>query len=276
FTLRDLVSYNEKHNLANGENNRDGEDHNLSFNFGHEGPTDDPEINALRSRMQRNFLTTLFLSQGVPMLLMGDEYGRTQHGNNNAYAQDNEITWQKWSWTEEEQQLFDFTKRLIRIRMDNPVFHRRRFFCGRAIHGEGIGDILWIRPDGREMTDATWQKGYQRSLGMLLNGEAMDEYDERGQKISDDIFLVLINSHWESVDFTLPGIRQMSAWETVLDTLEFDTPPGEVLAENEYILGPRSLTLLRLRTRADNRLEDGRVRMSLLDQLRKRFSGTQN
>ncbi|MEL6669285.1 MAG: glycogen debranching protein GlgX [Bacteroidota bacterium] len=275
FTLRDLVSYNEKHNLANGEHNRDGEDHNLSFNFGHEGPTDDPEINAVRSRMQRNFLSTLFLSQGVPMLLMGDEYGRTQHGNNNAYAQDNEITWQKWVWTEEEQQLFDFTRKLIETRMSNPVFHRRRFFCGRAIHGEGIGDILWIGADGREMTDGTWQKGYQRSLGMLLNGQAMDEYDERGRKISDDIFLLLINSHWESVDFVLPGIKQMSAWETVLDTLEFDTPPGEVLAENEYILGPRSLALLRLRTRADNRLEGGGAKMSLLEQLRRRFAGSQ-
>ncbi|MEM7573777.1 MAG: glycogen debranching protein GlgX [Bacteroidota bacterium] len=271
FTLRDLVSYNDKHNEANGENNQDGDNNNHSFNYGHEGPTEDAEINATRARMQRNFLATLFLSQGVPMLLMGDEYGRTQHGNNNAYAQDNEISWMSWEWTEEQQELFDFTREMIQLRMNNPVFHRRRFFSGRAIHGQDIGDILWIDTDGEEMTDEKWQSGHQRCLGMLLNGEAMSEYDERGQQICDDIFLMLINSYWESQDFILPGVRSMSRWERIIDTNSTQIPLGKtVLAKEAYQLGPRTLVLLRLRAR-----KSSTQKVSILEQVRRLLQGIQ-
>jgi glycogen operon protein len=270
FTLRDLYSYNEKHNEANGENNRDGESHNDSWNCGVEGPTDDPEIRKLRLRMQRNQLSTLFLSQGVPMLTMGDEYGRTQQGNNNAYCQDNEISWFDWNWTKEQQGLYEFTRHLIELRRDNPVFHRRRFFSGRKIQDSSIGDILWLNPSGHEMTDKNWSDGNQRSLGMILNGEGMEEYDERGRRIKDDIFLVILNAYWEGVTFTLPGVREYTEWEMLVDTHTSEVPVDATFTANEdFILGPRSLYLFRLRVRAANRTAEGKRKVNIVDQVRK-------
>ena len=251
FTLNDLVSYDEKHNEANGENNQDGATDNLSWNCGAEGPTDDPAINALRNKQKRNFLATLLLSQGVPMLSHGDEYGRTQQGNNNAYCQDNEITWMKWDWNEEERSLYDFTKKLIQLRKDFPVLHRRKFFQGRSIRGTNIRDIRWIRPDGQDMTEEEWSQSWTRVLGMALNGQLMDEYDERGQRIKDDVLLMLLNAHWEDVPFALPGKQGEPDWELLVETADA-AAEGEavklVYACGEvYNLQARSLTLLRQR-----------------------------
>ncbi len=270
FTLRDLVSYNDKHNRANGEDNRDGDDHNNSWNCGVEGPTDDPGINAIRARQQRNLLASLFLSQGVPMLTMGDEYGRTQNGNNNAYCQDNPLSYFDWNWDEEQKDLFRFVKEVIRIRRDNPIFHRRHFFTGHDAHGQGTGDILWINPSGKEMTDAEWQSGYVRSLGMILNGEAMDEVDMRGRPITDDTFLLLINGYWEGVDFHLPGIGKFSRWDLLLTTEDTEDAVGTTfMADRDFTLGPRSLLLFRLRARQANRLSSGSKKYSILDQVRR-------
>ena len=246
FTLRDLVSYNEKHNLANGEGNRDGDAHNESWNCGVEGPTDDRSILALRERQQRNFLATLLLSQGVPMLTMGDEYGRTQLGNNNGYCQDNELSYFRWDWTPEQTELHLFVRELIAVRRDNPVLRRRRFFTGRPIVGAGVTDIVWLAADGHEMTDGEWHDGSVRCLGMLLNGEAMDEYDDRGIRIRDDIFLLVVNGFWERVAFALPGEAEATDWAEVVDTFAGEVN-GERLhpAQEVLLLAPRSLTLLR-------------------------------
>jgi glycogen operon protein len=218
FTLHDLVSYNEKHNEANGEDNRDGESHNRSWNCGVEGPTEDKEIKTLREQQKRNFLATLLLSQGVPMICSGDEYGRTQMGNNNAYCQDNEISWFNWEWAKEHLELFTFTQKLIEIRHDNPVLHRRKFFHGRPIKGTNISDIRWLRPDGEDMTEDEWNTSHVRCLGMLLNGQVMDEYDERGRRIKDDILLLLVNSYWEPIEFKIPGKSTDSPWEILVNT----------------------------------------------------------
>ena len=270
FTLRDLYSYNEKHNEANGENNRDGETHNNSWNCGVEGPTDDPEINRLRLRMQRNQLATLLLSQGVPMISMGDEYGRTQNGNNNAYCQDNEISWFDWEWTEEQTALHNFTSFLIELRKENFVFHRRRFFNGHKVTEKGIGDILWLNPTGHEMTDENWKDGNQRSLGMILNGEGMDEYDERGHRIKDDIFLIILNGYWEGVDFTLPGVKEFTRWELLMDTHTSEVPVDKVfLADDTFSLGARSMYLFRLKLRKANQTPEGKRKVTIVDQVRK-------
>jgi glycogen operon protein len=252
FTLRDLVSYNHKHNEANGEDNRDGDDHNNSWNCGTEGPTDDPEIKALRVRQMRNFLGTLLLSQGVPMITAGDEFGRTQHGNNNAYCQDNEISWLNWDISEEGQQLLDFTRFLVQIRNQHPVLHRRRFFQGRSIHGSGIHDIVWWRPDGLEMSDDEWDNGLVRCLGMLLNGHEMDDWDERGELVRDDILFLMLNAYHDTVDFKLPGkfrTRKTRPWELVLDTSAPETwlegqNNKRLKASEVYPLQGRSLVLL--------------------------------
>jgi glycogen operon protein len=252
FTLRDLVSYNHKHNEANGEGNRDGDDHNNSWNCGVEGPTDDPEVNALRERQMRNFLGTLLLSQGVPMITAGDEFGRTQHGNNNAYCQDNEISWLNWDLSEFGQQLLDYTRRLVQIRNDHPVLHRRRFFQGRSIHGSGIHDIVWLRPDGLEMSDDEWDNGLVRCIGMLLNGNEMDDWNERGELVRDDILLLLLNAYHETVTFTLPGkfhSRKTRPWELLLDTSVAETwregqSTKRLKAGEKYQLHGRSLVLL--------------------------------
>src|ERR687897_1742361 len=216
FTLNDLVSYNEKHNEANGEENRDGESHNRSWNCGAEGPTDDPEVNKLRDRQKRNFLSTLFLSQGIPMLLGGDEIGRTQKGNNNGYCQDNEISW--FDWQAADHDLLEFTTRLIELRKQHPVFRRRRWFQGRPIHGARVTDIGWFTPEGTEMADEHWGEGFAKAVGVFLNGEAIDDPDPRGERIVDDSFYVLFNAHHEPLRFVLPKRDWGKGWTVVVDT----------------------------------------------------------
>ena len=218
FTLRDLVSFNEKHNEANGEDNQDGTDDNRSWNCGEEGPTDDPEVLACRARQQRNFLTTLLLSQGVPMLLGGDELGRSQGGNNNGYAQDNEISW--FDWDDVDEDLLAFTQQLVELRREHPVFRRRRWFEGRPIHGEDVTDIAWLTPDGEVMAEEHWEEHFAKSLQVLLNGEGIASPDTRGAKVSDDSFLVLFNAHHDELDFTLPDVDWAESWLVVLDTNE--------------------------------------------------------
>jgi len=250
FTLSDLVSYNEKHNLANGEDNRDGDNNNSSWNCGAEGPTDDPAINAMRARQRRNFLAMLFLSQGVPMLTAGDEFGRTQNGNNNAYCQDNALSWLSWNRDAEAQSLHDFTSRLIHLRRDHPIFRRPKFFQGRKIRGSEIKDIMWFTPLGREMTDEEWRYDYVRCLGMLLSGDTMDVRNSHGDAIRDDTFVLLLNAHFEPVSFTLPG-REDVRWELILDT-EVESgfaDKGSILHAGVSLeLLDRSLCLLRLHT----------------------------
>jgi len=216
FTLADLVSYNHKHNVANGESNRDGESHNRSWNSGTEGPTDDEEIIELRRRRQRSILMTLLLSQGVPMLLGGDEMGRTQGGNNNAYCQDNETAW--YDWMAADQFLLGFTKRLIGIRIDHPVFRRRRWFEGRKVHGAGVRDIGWYNTDGNPMSEDDWNRGYARSLAVFLNGKAIPTPGPQGEKVEDDSFLILFNAHTKAVTFTVPEDLEAFRWQVVLDT----------------------------------------------------------
>ncbi|WP_152364345.1 glycogen debranching protein GlgX [Microlunatus speluncae] len=220
FTLRDLVSYNEKHNQANGEDGRDGESHNRSWNGGAEGETDDPAINQLRLRQQRNFLTTLLLSQGVPMIAHGDELGRTQLGNNNVYAQDNELSWIDWELTEDQVGLLDFTAQLIALRKAHPVFRRRRFLADGAGPGRGaeLGEVAWLKPDGNPMDDEDWQVGFARSLMVFVNGDAIPEPDAMGRPVTDDRFLLLFNAHSEPIDFTLPDAGYGQNWTTRLDS----------------------------------------------------------
>jgi len=248
FTLRDLVSYNDKHNEANLEGNRDGTPDNRSWNCGVEGETDDPEINALRSRQQRNFLATLFLSQGTPMLLGGDEMGRTQGGNNNAWCQDTEISWFHWDLGEDQQSLLDFTKRLITLRREHPVLRRRQYLHGTEVEGSGLPDVWWFRADGRRMTRNDWQDGAGgKVLGMFLNGEEIATPGPHGERIVDDSFVALINAHHEPRTFTLPNRRFGVRWELELSTIDPDLEPGEfsVEAQGQVELLPRSLVLLR-------------------------------
>ncbi len=219
FTLNDAVSYNEKHNEANGEGNNDGDTNNNSWNCGAEGPTDDEEINALRRRQLRNFLATMFLSQGVPMLAGGDEFARTQKGNNNVYCQDNETSWFAWKVSPRQEELREFTAQLIRFRREHPVFRRPKFFQGRPIRGLGIKDIMWLNPSGKEMTDEEWTNGFARSVGVLLSGQTMDIRDARGMPVTDDTFVLFFNAHHEPLPFRLPRINHSRAgWELVLDT----------------------------------------------------------
>ncbi|MBD8024473.1 glycogen debranching protein GlgX [Microbacterium gallinarum] len=230
FTLRDLVSYNDKHNEANGEDNRDGADDNRSWNGGVEGPTDDPAVLTLRARQQRNFIATLMLSQGVPMLLHGDELGRTQRGNNNGYAQDNEITWVDWSTA--DQPLVEFTAALARLRREHPTFRRRRFFNGRPVRreeGAPIPDIAWLRPDGTQMQPEDWDSGFGRAVGVFLNGDGIRERDRRGEPISDRHFMVLFNAGDDVVDFVVPDVEFSPKWDVVVDTAgeHADTEPLE-------------------------------------------------
>jgi isoamylase len=248
--LRDLVSFDHKHNEANGEENRDGSEHNDSWNCGKEGPTVDPEVNALRARQQRNFLATLFLSQGVPMLLAGDEFGQTQHGNNNAYCQDSPIAWLHWKHTEEQHELLAFAKEVMRLRKAHPVFRRRLFFQGREIHGAQIKDIYWLKPDGTEMTDADWHSGCARALGMVLPGNQIKEMSEIGTRIVDDNFAVFFNANAESIDFHL-GMRSRDIrWTCVFDTAA--TVPETRIFQHASIfpLQGHSLAVLRSETPA--------------------------
>jgi len=218
FTLNDLVSYNEKHNEANGEGNNDGESHNRSWNCGVEGETDDLEVVALREQQKRNFLTTLFLSQGVPMLLHGDELGRTQGGNNNVYAQDNEIAWLDWERAKDFEVLSDFTAKLVKLRHDHPVFRRRRHFRGRVVKGSTIEDIGWFTPSGEHMDEDDWDSGYAKSVNVFVNGEAIREPDARGERIVDDSFFLLFNGHHEPIEFTLPDLGAGERWQVEVDT----------------------------------------------------------
>ncbi len=247
FTLNDLVSFNEKHNGANGEDNNDGDSHNRSWNCGDEGPTDDPEVCALRARQQRNFLATLFLSQGVPMLVGGDEMGRSQGGNNNAYCQDNEISWIDWSQRDEQLLLLGFTRRLMDFRRSHPVLRRRRWFQGRSIRGHELKDIAWFTPDGAEMTDADWDAGYAKVLGVFLNGDEIPNHDPRGRRIVDDSLLLLFSAHHEPIDFTIPSGPYGDLWDLAFDTAE----PQAADASRSYKAGDdvpleaRSVVVLR-------------------------------
>ncbi|HLM56494.1 MAG TPA: glycogen debranching protein GlgX [Pyrinomonadaceae bacterium] len=253
FTLRDLVSYNEKHNSENGEGNRDGHDHNISWNCGVEGETDDPEVNNLRVRQVRNFLATLLLSQGVPMLVAGDETGRTQRGNNNAWCQDNETSWLDWDLDEQRRGLLEFTRELIQIFHRHPVLRRRKFFQGRQIRGAEIKDISWFRPDGREMTEADWRNEAARVLGVRLAGDAIDEVDERGRHIAGDTLFVILNAHARSVSFHLPAHRPGVLWEQIIDTREGHgrrRTRRSVRGGTSYRMEARSLALFRLQTGA--------------------------
>ncbi len=218
FTLHDLVSYEEKHNEANGEENRDGANDNQSYNFGVEGPTDDPEVNRQREKQKRNFLATLLLSQGVPMICGGDEMGRTQGGNNNAYCQDNEISWFDWELDGPRRDLLEFTRRVAALRREHPIFRRRKFFQGQKIRGSELEDVKWLRPDGKEMDDDDWETAFVRSFGMLLGGDAMMEWNDEGERVFDDTFLLLFNAAPEPVEFTVPATPRPAVWEEVLDT----------------------------------------------------------
>ncbi len=243
FTLEDLVSYNHKHNEANGEDNRDGENHNLSWNCGVEGPTDDPEIRALRDRQKRNFLLTLLLSQGVPMLRGGDEIGHTQHGNNNAYCQDNEISWLNWNLDGERQRLLDFVRHVAAIFYDEPVFHRRRFFHGKAIRGARTPDIAWLCPSGKEMAEEDWNQPGRQSLGVQLFGKNVD-IDERGEQVEGNTMLILFNGDLsEPVTFKLPKADSTRAWELLVNTADGRTEPRQV--KRQFELVPCSVALFR-------------------------------
>ncbi|HET7695033.1 MAG TPA: glycogen debranching protein GlgX [Vicinamibacterales bacterium] len=249
FTLHDLVSYNEKHNEANGEENRDGESHNRSWNCGAEGPTDNPDVLRLRERQVRNFLTTLFTSQGVPMLCGGDEIGRTQRGNNNGYCQDSELSW--YDWAHADGRLLAFTRDLIRLRSQHPVFCRRRWFQGRPIHGNSVSDIGWFTPAGKEMSEQDWQAGFAKSLGVFLNGDAIATPDEQGRRTVDDSFYVMFNAHSDAVEFVLPESKWGEQWTVAIDTseipdgMDIDRKGRQLAAGEQVPVQAWSLVLLR-------------------------------
>jgi glycogen operon protein len=246
FTLKDLVSYSDKHNEANLEDNRDGENNNLSWNGGVEGPTGDPAIKALRARQVRNFLATLLLSQGVPMISHGDELGRTQRGNNNAYCQDNDLTWIDWNLNDERRALIDFTAALIHLRLAQPTLRRRKYFQGRSIRGGEVKDVAWLTPDGREMDDEGWNQDFVRSIGMMLAGDAIEEVDERGEHIIGDTLLILLNAHDDSVPFTLPTLEPDRHWQRVFDTVDPRFEERDFTNGTVYPLQGRSVAVLKV------------------------------
>ncbi len=248
FTLRDLVSYDAKHNLANLEDNKDGSDDNRSWNCGVEGATDDPAINALRARQSRNLIATLLLSQGVPMMVAGDEIGRTQQGNNNAYCQDNPLSWVDWTYDEARSNLLAFARRMLKLRREHAVFRRRHFFQGRALQGNGSSDIAWLKPDGTEMTPGEWQHDFARCLGMFLAGDALDEVDARGGPLHDDDFLIIFNAHHDTIDFRIPA-ADAPGWHVVVDTSRDDglLADGTVQPSERYAIAGRALALLERR-----------------------------
>jgi glycogen operon protein len=255
FTLADLVSYEQKHNETNGEDNRDGENHNLSWNCGVEGETSDPAVLALRERQKRNLIATLFLSQGVPMISGGDEMGRSQRGNNNAYCHDNEISWTDWALTPEKRRLLDFAIRARRLMQDHVVLRRRKFFQGRRLRGVNVRDIMWLAPDGREMTERQWASQHVQFLGMRLSGDAVDEVDDDGEPIVGDTLLCLLNAAPKTIDFTLPSHVDQPIWECVLDTYDAAREGRQFLGGTAYPLADRSVTVFVMR-RSDSRERD--------------------
>ncbi len=247
FTLLDLVTYNEKHNEANGESNRDGTNDNVSSNYGFEGPTEDEQINDVRARQTRNLMASLLLSQGVPMISAGDEIGRTQSGNNNAYCQDNEMSWLDWDLTDERQSMLDFTRRLIQIRRDHPTFSRRKFFQGRRIRGADIRDITWFSPDGTEMSEEQWNSSWVRCVGIRLGGGPIGDVDENGDPVTDDTFLVMLNASSNDVIFRLPTGDADRPWRVMIDTQRAEQPSGRLrpVESPDYTIAARSFVLLR-------------------------------
>ncbi len=245
FTLHDLVTYEQKHNEANGEANRDGASDNYAWNCGVEGETDDPLVNGLRDRQKRNFIATLFLSQGTPMLLAGDELCRTQRGNNNAYCQDNALSWVDWNLTEPKKALLEFTARMIQLRKEQPVLQRRHFFQGANIGDSRFKDLVWFRPDGQEMTAEDWGLPFCKSLGYLLGGDAIPTRDPQGRRLVGDTLLVLMNAHHGSVTFTLPAVEWAEGWDLVVDTARLDAAPMRLAARGHITLLARSLVVLK-------------------------------
>jgi glycogen operon protein len=251
FTLHDLVSYNDKHNEANGHENEDGHPENLSWNCGVEGATENPQVTALREQQKRNFLATLFFSEGVPMLCGGDEIGRSQQGNNNAYCQDNELSWYDWRLDKRARSLLAFTRRCIEIRRAHPALRRRQFFFGRRIRGSEVKDLTWLRPDGKEMLEEDWTNGLTRSLGLRIAGDALNEVDARGEPVRDETLLVLLNAFWEPLPFVLPAHKAGVRWAALIDTRTADGEPRTraLKGGESYQMAGRSLAMFRLHRR---------------------------
>ena len=267
FTLHDLVSYNQKHNDANGEGNQDGENHNLSWNCGVEGPTTDPAIVGLRQQQMRNLMASLLLSVGVPMISGGDEMGRTQLGNNNAYCHDSELSWTPWNLSPDQRDFLEFTRRMVRFRLEQPVLTRRKYFQGRPIRGADVKDIYWLDPSGREMTDEAWNAPFVRSLGVLMVGNALDEVDERGRQVTGDTLLILLNAHYDSVPFALPLVGDEKSWVRVVDTLEAHVEDRRFAGGTKYPLQGRALALFVLNSeRRQRRSTDMMDNAELLEQ----------
>lgn len=243
FTLQDLVSFNSKHNEDNNEQNKDGENHNMSWNCGIEGPTEDVKITELRRKQKRNLMATLIFSQGVPMISHGDEYGRSQNGNNNVYCQDNELSWFRWKWNEEEKQFYEFVRKIIQIRNNQHVLHKRRYFEGRKIYGREVKDIRWLNSDGSDLSEDEWNHYNVKCFGLLLNGRLMNETDEFGNHIEGDALLLLLNNQDEPVPFTLPPQDLSSEWELLIDTFNENTDPVNI--RDVYEIKERSLVLLK-------------------------------
>jgi glycogen operon protein len=245
FTLRDLVSYNEKHNDANGESNNDGESHNRSWNCGEEGESTNKEVIALRNKQMRNFLVTLFLSQGIPMITAGDELGKTQKGNNNAYCQDNDVSW--IDWENADQDLLKFTSRIINYRNEHPIFCRRRWFQGQPVKRRGLDDIKWFLPSGDEVTDEAWQSSMAKSLGVWLNGKGIHAPDEKGERVQDSSFYILFNAHHETVEFKLPLSHYAKRWYKDFDTANDEVTDESFDAEALVMVADRSVVVFNSR-----------------------------
>jgi glycogen operon protein len=256
FNLQDLVSYNEKHNEANGENNQDGANDNNSWNCGSEGPTDDPDINTLRWQQKRNLMTTLILSEGVPMLLAGDELSHTQQGNNNTYCQDNELTWLNWQLDDEKREFLEFVREVIALRHKQPVFQRRKFFQGRSIFGADVADITWFEPSGKPMGEEAWSAGFNQCFGFALAGDLIGDVDERGEPIVGDSILILMNAYHEAIPFKLPTRFKGQRWERIIDTADPKAPKEQVPANKRYNLKGRSIVVLRSSERPPKVAED--------------------
>jgi isoamylase len=246
FTLQDLVSYNDKHNEANGENNNDGANDNNSWNCGAEGPTDDANILTLRARQKRNLMATLLLSQGVPMICGGDELSHSQAGNNNAYCQDNELTWLNWELDADRQEFLAFVKQITLLWRTQPVFQRRRFFHGRGIRGSSIKDISWLDPTGQDMSDEAWNAGFIRCVGVRLAGDLIGDLDDHGEPIVGETLLILLNAHHEAIPFTLPLTKAEHRWERILDTAVPNAQSAFLNEKDVYELEGRSFSVLRI------------------------------